>query len=196
MQVVGTGAGGAGLVLAFMAHAAATEAADGEAAPVGRQQWPAPAAATVAYACDSPALLRLVTNELLARKASHDRRRGTGGTRAAGAKVSVVTALFPASSSPSPSCAEAEEEGCEEMKAQQQQQQGQMEEGLADRLRNRASQTSSDSLLHCRLNLQVSAPKAGALLTARRRGRHGADFLSSPPELGDLASTSSVSMNL
>lgn len=54
-KVVGTGAGGAGLVLEFMSRMATAGRAP--AHPV-----------TVAYACDSPALLRFVTAELLARK--------------------------------------------------------------------------------------------------------------------------------
>ena len=70
MQVVATGAG-AGLVIEFLAFAAAAEKV-----PVR--------AVTVCYSCDSPPLLRFVTSELLARRVSG---------------IRIVTALFEPGSS-------------------------------------------------------------------------------------------------
>lgn len=100
---MGTGAGGAGLVLEFLAHAAVV-AAEGKV-PV----WPV----TVVYACDSPALLRFVTNELLARKAI---------MRAPG--VRIVTGLSSSSSSSCRCSVEAYEEEDHAQRLQQRQQAG------------------------------------------------------------------------
>lgn len=91
-------------MLEFLAHAAALGAAGKvPARPV-----------TIAYACDSPALLRFVTNELLARKAIMK----VPGVR-------IVTGLSSSSSSSCRCSAEAYEEENQAQPPQQKQQQQQ-----------------------------------------------------------------------
>eukprot|EP00903_Cladosiphon_okamuranus_P018840 g17328.t1 len=143
LLVVGTGAGGAGLVIEFLAHVAAVLSAS-----ASRKLALPPATVTVAYSCDSPALLRLVTTELLARK------------RAIGAPsgIRIVTGLDGSSSLP----LFPRERGEDGVPKAQQQQQQRVDCASAGGRRGRTSRSGPPPLLLGRLNLQGLVERASA----------------------------------